>query len=91
MDNCRIHWANDSFSLLSTLLKGAGVKMIFLPKYSPELNPCENYFAKIKQSLRNSRGTLDFKLEIALAATEITYSMLFNFYSHCVPIRIEKP
>ena len=88
MDNCRIHCANDSFFLLSTLLKDAGIKMIFLPKYSPELNSCENCFGKMKQSLQNSCRNMDFKLEIATVAAEISYFMMYNFYTHCVPVQI---
>jgi putative transposase len=30
----------------------AGAKLIFLPKYSPDLNPIEQFFAKLKHYLR---------------------------------------
>ena len=35
-------------------IRAAGAKLIFLPKYSPDLNPIEQVFAKLKQLLRNA-------------------------------------
>ena len=35
-------------------LRRAGAKLLFLPKYSPDLNPIEQVFAKLKQSLRKA-------------------------------------
>ena len=33
-------------------LRRAGAKLLFLPKYSPDLNPIEQVFAKLKHLLR---------------------------------------
>jgi transposase len=33
-------------------IRGAGAHLIFLPKYSPDLNPIEQVFAKLKHLLR---------------------------------------
>ena len=35
-------------------IRAAGAKLIFLPKYSPDLNPIEQVFAKLKHLLRNA-------------------------------------
>jgi putative transposase len=35
-------------------LRSAGAKLFFLPKYSPDLNPIEQLFAKLKQGLRKA-------------------------------------
>ena len=41
-------------------IRNAGAKLIFLPKYSPDLNPIEMLFAKLKHLLRKAaRRTLD--------------------------------
>lgn len=29
-------------------IRSAGAKLFFLPKYSPDLNPIEQFFAKVK-------------------------------------------
>ena len=33
-------------------IRAAGAKLLFLPKYSPDLNPIEKFFAKLKHHLR---------------------------------------
>ena len=35
-------------------IRAAGAKLIFLPKYSPDLNPIEQVFAKLKHLLRKA-------------------------------------
>ena len=35
-------------------IRSAGAKLFFLPKYSPDLNPIEQVFAKFKHLLRNA-------------------------------------
>jgi transposase len=35
-------------------IRGAGAKLFFLPKYSPDLNPIEQVFAKLKHLLRKA-------------------------------------
>lgn len=44
MDNCRIHYISE----LKTLLESVGARPLFLPPYSPELNPIEETFSLIK-------------------------------------------
>src|SRR5690606_27266390 len=36
------------------LLKAAGIRIFFLPPYSPDLNPIEEMFSKLKRLLRNA-------------------------------------
>jgi putative transposase len=35
-------------------IRAAGAKLLFLPKYSPDLNPIEQFFAKLKHWLRHA-------------------------------------
>ena len=44
MDNCSIHHADS----VKELFRQVGVLLIFLPPYSPDLNPIELAFAKVK-------------------------------------------
>jgi transposase len=37
---------------VKNLIEGAGAKLIYLPPYSPALNPIEHYWHKIKTSIR---------------------------------------
>ena len=38
------------------LIRSAGAKLFFLPKYSPDLNPIEQFFAKLKHLLRKANA-----------------------------------
>lgn len=50
MDNASFHRKNK----LSLLAQGAGCQLVFLPPYSPELNPIENFWAWLKRHLRKT-------------------------------------
>ena len=38
---------------MGELIEGAGAALIYLPPYSPDFNPIEMAFSKIKQALRS--------------------------------------
>jgi transposase len=45
---------------LRHIVRAAGARLLFLPKYSPDLNPIEQLFAKLKHWLRKAaRRTVD--------------------------------
>ena len=46
-------------------IRSAGAKLFFLPKYSPDLNPIEQVFAKLKHLLRKAAAP---NLEAVVAA-----------------------
>jgi transposase len=48
MDNLGSHKGK----AVRALIRAAGAKLFFLPKYSPDLNPIEQVFAKLKHLLR---------------------------------------
>jgi transposase len=50
MDNLGSHKG----SAVRRLIRSAGAKLFFLPKYSPDLNPIEQVFAKLKHLLRKA-------------------------------------
>jgi len=50
MDNLGSHKGK----IVRQLIRSAGAKLFFLPKYSPDLNPIEQVFAKIKHLLRKA-------------------------------------
>ena len=37
-------------------IRTTGARLIFLPKYSPDLNPIEQAFAKLKSALRKAKA-----------------------------------
>jgi len=52
MDNLGSHRGK----LVRHAIRQAGAKLIFLPKYSPDLNPIEQVFAKLKHGLRKAQA-----------------------------------
>ncbi|OIQ65759.1 hypothetical protein GALL_526780 [mine drainage metagenome] len=50
MDNLGSHRGR----IVRQLIRSAGAKLFFLPKYSPDLNPIEQVFAKLKHLLRKA-------------------------------------
>ena len=65
-------------------LRKAGAKLFFLPKYSPDLNPIEQFFAKLKHRLRaaqqRTREALSDAVAQILAAT--TPGECSNYLTH---------
>ena len=44
----------DKGKAVRALIRATGAKLFFLPKYSPDLNPIEQVFAKLKHLLRKA-------------------------------------
>jgi len=83
-DNAKIHYAEESRDLLELLLDTAQVRLVFLPTYSPELNPCENVFGWVKSRMRYHRGNDTFSNEICKAFASVTHGLVYSFYRHCI-------
>ncbi len=67
------------------LIESAGAYLVFLPPYSPDLNPIEMIFAKIKQLLRTlacrTKQTLWNAMQSVL--DQVTPDDARNCYTHC--------
>ncbi len=81
MDNLSVHrgaWVRE-------LVEASGATVLLLPPYSPDFNPIEEAFSKIKHSLRKAKArTLDALFEAthwALAA--VTAEDARGFFGHC--------
>ena len=64
-------------------IRNAGAKLIFLPKYSPDLNPIEMLCAKLKHRLRKAaRRTLDAICDaIAQILDTVTTQEVKNYFA----------
>ena len=62
VDNASVHGGMDSIDLLLDFLEEHGVSLVYLPAYSPELNPCENVFCMLKTHLRQQHQKFQFGL-----------------------------
>lgn len=84
LDNCAIHHANN----VTGLLRDIGVMVHFLPPYSPDYNPIEEAFSKVKMVLKSMEsilhtGIVDLETCIAAAMASITPDDCQQYVRHC--------
>ena len=81
MDNLSAH----KHSCVRPLIEATGAQLLYLPPYSPDFNPIEPCWAKIKEILRAAKArvveVLDQAITVALAA--ITPENLAGWFRHC--------
>lgn len=63
MDNYVIHKSRK----VKQLIEQAGCKLLFLPTYSPDLNPIEKYWANLKRNIRQYLQKYNFQNAIDYA------------------------
>jgi transposase len=66
------------------LLSARGVGLRYLPPYSPDLNPMEQAFAKLKAHLRQTaaRSLEDLNLAVAVALNSFSIQHCRGFFRH---------
>lgn len=66
-------------------IEAAGARLLFLPAYSPDFNPIELAFAKIKAQLRAAaeRTPEGLLTATAQAIDAVTAADARSFYAHC--------
>jgi transposase len=67
------------------LIESRGASLLYLPPYSPDFNPIEQAWSKLKQLLRGAKTRLLEQLEPALAGAidAITPKDARAFFQHC--------
>jgi len=67
------------------LIESAGAELVFLPPYSPDLNPIELVFSKVKQLLRSLACRTKDALWRAMQSVldRVTPSDAVNCFKHC--------
>ena len=80
MDNLGSHKGK----AVRALIRSAGAKLFFLPKYSPDLNPIEQVFAKLKHLLRKAAARTVEAICIAVGELLGTFSAeeCANYFSN---------
>ena len=67
------------------LMEGPGATLLYLPPYSPDMNPIERVFAKIKQGLRSPACRTREALWCAMQSIrdQVTATDATNCFRHC--------
>lgn len=81
MDNLSPH----KNALTVSLITKVGAEVLFLPPYSPDLNPIEKMWSKVKQSLRSqaARSCRALTKAIAKALTQVTAQDAAGWFGSC--------
>jgi transposase len=81
LDNLSVHKG----ARVQELIEATGATLRFLPPYSPDFNPIEHAFSKLKSILRRmaarTRDALEAAIAVALAA--ITAADAHGWFGHC--------
>jgi transposase len=81
MDNFTIHHN----AQVKTLIERKGCQLLYLPTYSPDFNPIEHLFAKLKAFIRNLRpdSVADLIQAFKEAVLTLTKDDAKNSFIHC--------
>lgn len=80
-DNLAPHKSDPTLALI----RRAGAEVLFLPAYSPDFNPIEMMWSKVKQWLRKveARTYAELIAAIGQALERVTPQDALNWFAHC--------
>ena len=80
LDNAKAHGVEE----VRELIESKGARLLYLPPYSPDLNPIELAWSKVKYYLRKTRArTVDALYQaLSQALTTITPENATAFFEH---------
>jgi transposase len=81
MDNLQVHKAG----AVHQRIEACGCRLVFLPRYSPDFNPIEGAFSKLKTFLRRVQARTRAALEVAIGAglQTITAQDAQGWFKYC--------
>jgi transposase len=81
MDNLAAHKVEG----VRSLIESRGAQLLYLPPYSPDLNPIEEAWSKLKQLLRGIKARWLDQLEpaVAVAIAAVTPENALGYFRHC--------
>jgi transposase len=81
MDNLQVH----KMKKVRELIEGCGCQLVFLPSYSPDFNPIEEAFSKVKTLLRKAKArSFEALVEASgRALLAVSEEDVCGFFTHC--------
>jgi transposase len=81
MDNLAPHKSEPTLQLIAA----AGAEALFLPAYSPDFNPIEKMWSKVKAHLRSAEARTFDDLVVALGAAlaQVTAQDALGWFTSC--------
>jgi transposase len=89
MDNLSAHKGGR----VKEIIEGRGCELLYLPPYSPDLNPIEQAFSKVKGLLRKAEArTRESLIEaMGLALSAVSRRDVRGFFGHCGYRSMDQP
>jgi transposase len=80
LDNLQVH----KNQAVREMIEARGCELLFLPSYSPDLNPIEQAFSKLKTFVRKHKARTKQALDDAIAAAlkAVTLQDVIGWFSH---------
>jgi transposase len=80
MDNCRIH----HIEAVGQKLQVVGARALYLPPYTPELNPIEEVWSLTKRVLKSlrPRNIVEYVTALSQAALLVTQEKIHGYFRH---------
>lgn len=80
MDNCRIHHIDE----VARRLEAVGARVLYLPPYSPELNPIEEVWSLTKGVLKSlePRNIVEYVAALYHAVKHVTEEKIEAYFRH---------
>lgn len=81
MDNLPVHKATKVREAIASV----GARVVFLSPYSPDFNPIENCWSKLKEYLRSQKSRTNQELDQAIskAIDLVTEKDIIGWFTHC--------
>lgn len=81
MDNLSSHKSEK----VRNMIDSRGARLVFLPPYSPDLNPIEKCWSKVKTALRAAKArTFDALVDaLAKALRSVSLADIESWFAHC--------
>lgn len=81
MDSCSI----DKGQEIRHLIEAAGARLVYLPPYSPDFSPIENFWSKVKSILKTlgARSYQALSAAIETAFEQASETDIKNWFAHC--------
>ena len=81
LDNCTAHKGQE----IEAAIRAAGAQLLYLPPYSPDFSPIENFWSKVKSTLRSMGARTYQALEQAItdAFNQVCMQDIHNWFTHC--------
>ena len=72
-------------------IEAAGCRLLFLPPYSPDFNPIEEMWSKIKECLRDigARAIPELFDAIGIAFSQVSQADCMGYFRHCGYVQMQ--